>query len=306
LDLVNAETEAQRAQALRQLEGALGALYDGWRSGVVDALATIEAVIDFPDEETPEAVPPGVWVGLREIEAAMAAHLADDRRGERVREGFRIAIVGAPNAGKSSLLNALARRDVAIVSDIPGTTRDAIEVRLDLGGFLVSLIDTAGLRESLDPVEREGVRRAEAAAAGADLVLEVVDARTGSGAREGWPGKVWRLWNKMDLVEGVPPEGAIGVSAVTGAGLDALGEMLRALVAAEGRGGEAPLTRERHRRAVMEARDALRRALGRREGALELAAEDVRLAARALGRITGRVDVEDVLDRLFAEFCIGK
>lgn len=302
LDLVNAETEAQRRQALAQLGGDLSARYEGWRRALIDALAWFEAVIDFPDEETPPIVPRAVWDDLIRLRDAMRAHLADDGRGEAVRRGVQVAIVGAPNAGKSSILNALAGREAAIVSETPGTTRDVIEVRLDLGGFLVVLADTAGLRESGDAIEREGVRRALARARDADLVLEIVDSV--APVAVGDPSdRRWIVWNKCDIA---PSRRGFCVSARTGQGLGALTEKLADFAARSAEGAGAPLTRARHRRGVEEAMGGLDAALAMRDGEDELVAEEIRLAARALGRIAGRVDVEDVLDRLFGEFCIGK
>jgi tRNA modification GTPase len=310
-DLVAAETSGQRRQALRQLDGALGRLYDGWAGRLTRALAHVEAAIDFPDEDLPQDVVDGVEAEVTALAGAIDAHLADGGRGERLRDGLAVAIVGAPNAGKSSLLNALAGRDAAIVSSRAGTTRDVVEVRLDLRGIPVTLADTAGLRETEDEVEAEGVRRALARAEAADLRLAVFDGAAGPDAAtlalvdaDAVP-----VWNKLDLVGWAPAEiadrPASAVSAATGQGIDAL--LTRLGEEAERRVGasETPaLTRARHRRALEEARDALRRSLG--AGLPELAAEDLRLAVRALGRITGRVDVEDLLDVIFRDFCIGK
>jgi tRNA modification GTPase len=307
-DLVEAETAAQRRQALRQLDGALGTLYEDWRSRLMHALARIEAEIDFPEE----GLPPDLWAGIRGDIAALAgeiaAHLDDGRRGERLRDGVSVAILGPPNAGKSSLLNALARRDIAITSAIAGTTRDVIEARLDLGGYPVLLADTAGLRESADTIEREGVRRALARAEAADLRLIVLDATR--------PGETVDprlldddalvVLNKIDAQSGRGIDSALGISVKTGAGMDALLTRLTEEVAKRaGNSGGAPLiTRARHRAALQDCAAAL---AGFASATLpELAAEDLRQAARALGRITGRVDVEDMLDIVFREFCIGK
>ncbi len=313
-DLVDAETSAQRRQALRQMEGALGALYDGWRERLTRSLAHIEADIDFPDEDLPSGVSDAARPVLDALAAEIDAHLDDRGRGERLREGLHIAIVGAPNAGKSSLLNALARREAAIVSARAGTTRDVIEVHLDLGGYPVVLADTAGLREAAaDEVEEEGIRRALDRAARADVKVAVFDA-TAIPAFD--PATVALLdkdtvvvLNKTDVVEaGVPMVGdweAVAVSARTGAGLPELERRLTAFTADRLAGSGAPaLTRARHRSALEECRDALRRALT--APLPELMAEDVRLASRALGRITGRVDVEDLLDVIFRDFCVGK
>ncbi len=300
-DLVDAETEAQRRQALRQLEGALGALYRGWAERLLVLMAQEEALIDFPDEDLPPEVAEAACAELAALRGAIAAHLNDAHRGERLREGLVFAITGPPNVGKSSLLNALAERDVAIVSPTPGTTRDALETRVVLGGVPVTLVDTAGLRAAADPIEAEGVRRARAHAAAADLVIAVREAGAAPGDV---PPDALRVANKIDL-GGAVPAGALGVSAATGAGLAAL----RARLAAEAarltdRSGPPPLTRARHRAALETASACL---AGAAAAALpELRAEDLRGALRALGRITGEVGVEDVLDRIFAQFCIGK
>jgi tRNA modification GTPase len=308
-DLVAAETAAQRRQALRQLSGELGRLIEGWRAILIRAQARLEAAIDFPEEDLPAGLIPTARTDAASLSAAIADHLADDRRGERLRDGVAVAIVGPPNAGKSSLMNALARRDVAITSAVAGTTRDVIEVALDLAGYPVLLADTAGLRPTSDGVEEEGVRRAQARAASADLKLVLYDASKPeeAAAVAGLiDGDALLIANKIDLVPGrkLPPD-ALGLSVKTGQGMAALLDRLQQEVAARLTQGGAPLvTRARHRAALEECRAALQR-FG--SAALpELAAEDLRTAARALGRITGRVDVEDMLDALFREFCIGK
>lgn len=329
-DLVAAETAQQRRQALRQMEGALAALYEDWRARLLRALAHLEADIDFPDEDLPQGVAEAVRPELMLLRAEIDAHLADARRGERLREGLAVAIVGPPNAGKSSLLNLLARREAAIVSAVAGTTRDVIEVHLDLAGWPVTFADTAGLRRTDDEIEAEGVRRAEARARAADLRLGVVEmnhlaeARAADAAGDGVlgllvPGDLL-LVNKRDLLPaGMDPLAAISalrlpegvepcaVSVREGTGIDAFLARLTLRIEAlmEGAGGP-PLTRERHRQALQDCRAALDRALDPALSAPELVAEDIRLAARALGRITGRVDVEDVLDVIFRDFCIGK
>ena len=310
-DLVAAETAAQRRQAVRQLEGALGRLAESWRARLMDAQARLEAAIDFPDED----LPAGLWDRARGEAAALAceigAHLADDRRGERLREGLAVAIVGPPNAGKSSLMNALAQREVAITAATAGTTRDVIEVALDLVGYPVLLCDTAGLRPAADPVEEEGVRRARARAGSADLKLVLYDATAPEDCD--YLGELLErnailVANKTDLLPpGAPPPRGFPLSVKTGTGIDALLARLGAEVAARLAPGDAPLvTRARHRAALEECRAALLRVGDADTRTPELAAEDLRAAARALGRITGRVDVEDMLDRLFAEFCVGK
>jgi tRNA modification GTPase len=321
-DLVEAETEGQRRQALRQAKGELSAIYEGWRAQLIEAAALIEAEIDFPDEDLPGALARRAGPILEALAADMARHLAD-HRGERVREGYRIAIIGPPNAGKSSLLNALAKREAAIVSDIPGTTRDVVEVRLVLAGYPVWIADTAGLREAADAIEAEGVRRALARAEEADLRIAVVD-----GSKDAFPslrdvlrpGVDWIIVNKADLSAGKASDlaqtEALEMDAclyrvsltnpdpayVAGIASELEGEVHDALSREE-----APaLTRARHRRLVEEAGAALVRALPNLADAPELSAEDVRLAAFAIGCLTGRINVEDLLDEIFSSFCIGK
>jgi tRNA modification GTPase len=308
IDLIDAETEAQRRQGLRQMEGALGALYDGWRTRLVSALALVTADIDFSDEDLPDGLWDDARVALSGVIAEMADHLADARRGERLRDGLRVAVLGRPNVGKSTLLNALAGREAAIVSPIAGTTRDVIEVHLDIGGYPVTLADMAGLRMTEDPIEREGVRRAEAWAASADLRLLVLDAAADAGAPlpPDAPAAEIVVFNKADEA-GAPPAGLNGlwVSALTGDGVGAVVDAIRIRLESLYIERGAPLiTRERYRFAVESAKQALERAVA--GDAVELIAEDVRAAAQALGRITGRIDVEDVLDAVFRDFCIGK
>lgn len=320
-DLIAADTEAQRRQALRQMQGGLSALYDGWRNRLVHALAHLEADIDFSDEDLPEGVAAEVKPQLARLREEILAHMADSRRGERLRDGLMVAIVGAPNVGKSSLLNALARREAAIVSEIPGTTRDVIEVHLDLGGYPVILADTAGLRESADRIESEGMRRALARAEAADLKIVVIDAAEPASAI---PPESLALIdadavvaaNKSDIavasqiatLAATPVQGRAvwPISVQSGAGMtDFLAALETEVKARIGLTASAPITRARHREALADCVAALDRFLAD-AGSAELAAEDARLAARALGRITGRVDVEDLLDVIFRDFCIGK
>ena len=305
-DLIDAETEAQRLQALRQLDGALGRRVAAWRTTAIDLLASAEAALDFADEgDVDEAGLDAAQAGRAgALRDAIRATLADGRRGERLREGFCVVLAGAPNAGKSTLLNALAGRDAAIVSDIPGTTRDAIEVRCDLGGLPVVLVDTAGLRETADPVEAEGVARTRRRIETADLVLRLVP--MDAPAPEA-PGAGLLVRTKSDLAGREAGEGALAISARTGAGLDALLDAVqRAAEAALGQ-GDALVTRERHRDALSRAAAHLDRVAGALPGfPPELIAEDLRLAVRALGEVGGHVGVEEMLDRLFAGFCIGK
>jgi len=309
-DLVFAETEAQRAQAMHQLSGALAARAEAWREKLIRALALIEARIDFSDEaDVPEDLVAPALRMARELIVEIETVLRDERRGERLREGLTVAIAGPVNAGKSSLLNRLAQRDAAIVSPYAGTTRDVIEVHLDLAGYPVTLLDTAGIRESEDPVEQEGVRRARARAEAADLVLWVTDATEDENTEQRTDAKDrWLVRNKVDLLSAGmrrARDEAFDVSAKSGLGVEQLVTALGAFARDSFASGEPALvTRERHRAALRQTVELLHRALD--ASAEELVAEELRLASRALGRLTGRVDVEDVLDVIFRDFCIGK
>ncbi|MEO9213054.1 MAG: tRNA uridine-5-carboxymethylaminomethyl(34) synthesis GTPase MnmE [Caulobacteraceae bacterium] len=319
-DLIDAQSVAQARQAIGQLEGALGRRYEGWRAALIEAMAHLEAAVDFPVEQLPVDVAARARPGLEAVARDLAAALADEARGRRVREGYRVALIGATNAGKSSLLNALAGRDAAIVNDIAGATRDIIEVPLTLAGYRVLLADTAGMRQTGDPTEAEGVRRARAWAADADLRLWVIDGSAGEGA--------WReaadltragdlaLLHKADLAQGddaVPARsraaarGLEVVATSTGdADRDRLLAALTARMLRDVAGNEFPAaTRLRHEGHLEAAAAAVGRALGAL-AAPELAAEDVRLAARALAAVTGRFGAEEVLGQVFATFCIGK
>ena len=308
-DLVEAESAEQRRQALRQMEGALGALYEDWSQRLMRVLAQQEALIDFPDEDLPADVARLLATEMATLAAEIAAHLNDNRRGERTREGLRIAIIGPPNVGKSSLINRLLARDVAIVSDLPGTTRDALEARLVLGGMVMTVIDTAGLRETEDRIEAEGVRRARARAAEADIVLAMHDASQPEAVLDAAAmpraGEVIVVANKLDLASRRDIGDAIGVSALTGQGLERLSD---ALIAAgrrlTARTGPPPLTRPRHRAALEAALAALTRAMA--EPSEELRGEELRIALRMIGRVTGRWGVEEILGEIFSRFCIGK
>ena len=313
-DLIAAETESQRKQALRQLSGSLGAILEDWRQSLLHTLALIEADIDFPEEGLPDHLASQARHKILGLAEEMIAYLDDERRGERIREGVLVAILGAPNVGKSSLMNALSHRDVAIVTDTPGTTRDVLEVQLDLGGYAVTLLDTAGLRDTPDPIEQQGVKRARERAEEADIRLIVLDARAGQidpESRALLEKESIVVANKIDaagdssFVGELDDFSVIPISALYETNLDALIEELTRRVAllADSQSG-VPLTRARHREALRECVAALERAAQAAEA--ELIAEDVRLAARSLGRLTGRVDVEDVLDVIFREFCIGK
>jgi tRNA modification GTPase len=324
-DLVAAETEAQRRQAFRHLKGLLGERAETWRQRLIEALALVEAAIDFSDEED---VPKEAMAQALERIGPLADEIAraGAGHGERLREGLRVAIAGPPNAGKSTLFNRLAHREAAIVSPFPGTTRDVLELHLDLGGYPVTVLDTAGIRETSDPIEREGVRRANEQATSADLVLWVVDASkvgpetvaelmtaiafpSGSG--------LWIVANKLDLVadaEQQRVESQFGreltvhlLSSRTGMGMDELVNALLRFASGFFTAEPALVSRERQRAHLNETVQALRGAQGAaRDGREEIMAEQLRLATRALGKLLGRVDVEDILDVIFRDFCIGK
>ncbi len=304
-DLIDAETDAQRKQALRQMNGALADVYEGWRKEMTGILAWLEAYIDFPEEELPDTVTASVRGKMVALKDKITAHLAD-KRGERLRDGYKIAIVGAPNAGKSSLMNKLARKEAAIVSSTAGTTRDVIEVRMDINGYPVTIADTAGLHETAEEIEAEGIKRALKAAQDADLIIHVVDgfAPQTNELTHFEPEKTLLVVNKIDKMPAAPQD-CVSVSAKTGDGIDALLDRLGKTVEDAMSVREEPsFTRLRHRQALTECRDALERALSAPE--TELAAEDVRMASRALGKITGQVGVEELLDVIFKDFCIGK
>lgn len=305
-DLIHAETEAQRRMALRQADGGVARVLDQWRERLIRCRALIEADLDFADEEDiPGSVADSVWREAAAVATEMAQHLARAGNGERLRSGFEIVLLGAPNAGKSSLLNALARRPAAIVTPEAGTTRDLIEVRLDLGGYPVTLVDTAGLREAAGLVEAEGIRRARQRADGADLVLYLVSPEDAVELAD-IPAGAWVIATKSDLGP-VSLSYDLALSTVTGAGLDDLEGRLSAHVH-ETIGGieDLLITRARHRDGLQTCVAHLQRAMDGDGLGLELRAEDLRRAADALGRLTGRVDVEDLLDVIFRDFCIGK
>lgn len=340
-DLVDAETEIQRRQALRQSGGALAALYDGWRQRLLDVRALIEATIDFSDQKLPDELLDPAAPEIRGIAGEIARHLQDDGWGERLRDGVQVAILGPVNAGKSSLINRLTKRDAAITGPEEGTTRDIIEVRLDLGGWPISLSDSAGLRaaaaeaSALGDVEAEGIRRARARADEADLKIVLFDgARWPQIAAEAEPfvdGEALAVVNKCDLLDDqnaavhIGGVEAVKISCKTGAGLDNLLAEIKTYLETRYHPSASPLlTRPRHRHALEKCLEALERCDidGAQESAQEsaqepaqepaqkpaeeLVAEELRLAADALGRITGRVDVEKLLDIIFNDFCIGK
>ena len=318
-DLIDAGTERQRQQALRQMQGGLSAELDAIRDALVEHMALLEAWIDFPDEELPDDVLPDVQTGLQTLRQTMEALLSRSGPAERLRDGLSIAIVGPPNAGKSSLLNLLSKRDVAIVSDTAGTTRDVLEVHLDLNGYPITLFDTAGLRETEDSIEMEGIKRALSRAKTADLTILVVD-----GTTDEWPNTVpqiepdnlIRVFNKVDKQSDhkpTAPHDWIGLSVTTQQGLPTLLDRLALEADARMNAGEAAgLTQHRHQIAVRDALEAIRRTEAGLTGVIggthpiELVSEDLRAAAHAIGRITGRVDVDQLLDVIFSRFCLGK
>ena len=308
-DLIHADTDRQRRQALRQLQGMLGARARHWRAQIIDASALIAAGIDFSDEGdvSAELVAPAL-AKVKALHDEIQEVLAAQGQSERLREGLVVAIAGAPNVGKSTLMNQLARREVAIVSPHAGTTRDVIEVQLDLDGYPVTVIDTAGIRETDDPVEQEGVRRARARAAEADLVLWLVEGDS-AGAAVGAAVPVWTVRTKIDLEPRPPDVGEFDfrISASRG---DGVKELISALVGFArdyfGSGEGGLIGRERHRELLHETADLLRRSIDAIDKGEEFVAEDLRAAADCLGRLLGRVDVEDILDKIFRDFCIGK
>jgi len=311
-DLIDAETEAQKSQALGQLDGALSAAYAGFRRDLLKALSLVEAEIDFPDEEVPDNLARTAGPVLDALATDLRAALADSDRGRRVREGYRIVLIGETNAGKSSLFNALVAREAAIVTPIAGTTRDVLDADIMIGGYAVTLSDTAGLRDSDDPVEAEGIRRARLRAEGADLRLWVRSPST-EGDTDPAFGFIrssdLQVLNKSDLgaVASAPDFEALSVSTMTGQGLSELHDWIAARLARDLSGADFPtVTRERHRRRLAEALagvEAGRRAL---DLAPEMAGDDLRRAADALTRVTGAIGVEDILGEVFSSFCIGK
>lgn len=297
-DLIEAETEAQRRQAMRVLSGRLGEMAEGWRRDLVRAAALVEATIDFADEDVPVDVMPEVSELLGRVLVSLEAEQNGVRVAERVRQGFEVAILGAPNVGKSTLLNALAGRDAAITSEIAGTTRDVIEVRMDLGGLPVTFLDTAGLRETEDFVEKLGIQRARERAEGADLRVLLTDGEDLPDV-EVTPGDIV-LRSKSDLSQ----QG--GISGKTGEGVSDLVERIRAELANRA-SVIGTATRDRHRAAMEVAGGHLRAAVAMGPDAeADFVAEEIRTAVRALDSLVGRVDVENLLDEIFSSFCIGK
>lgn len=319
-DLIAAETEAQRRQALRQGEGRLGSLYDSWRKDIVHARAMIEAELDFADEEdVPGGASDRIWPELKRLECDIRDHCAQSTRAQTIRSGLSVVLQGRPNAGKSSLLNALSRREAAIVSDEAGTTRDVVTVNMNLGGYLFSVSDTAGIREAGSLVEVEGVKRAVAAGRAADLILWLKDGvesgldglAHGNGDPEETTVPVWMLMSKSDLIDSerkqpMSDEG-LYVSAKNGEGLNSLENRLIAFAQSQcGTGMDDLSTRTRHFQELEATVGALATAIGNVEDPIEMRAEELRKASDSLGRLTGRIDVEELLGVIFSEFCVGK
>jgi tRNA modification GTPase len=316
-DLIDAETAAQSKQALRQMQGQLSKIYENWRFEIIEILAFIEAYIDFPDEDIPQNLDIQMQEKVAKFIAEIETHISD-KSGERLRDGIVATIIGAPNVGKSTLINLLAKRDIAIVSEIAGTTRDSIETHLDIAGFPICLIDTAGLRESEDKIEREGVKRALEKAENADLKIIVFDAAEYPNFNRDAAKLIDEnsivLINKIDaksLPDDVKINGvsAISISANKNININILKDKLKAEVESRIQLSESPtLTRKRHRERLLEAVKYLHKFITARQSKLpiELCAEELRFAAKAIGKITGRIDVEDLLDKIFSSFCIGK
>lgn len=306
-DLIEAETLAQHTQAMRQFSGENSKLFEELRMAILEPLALLEAYIDFPEEEIPESVLSDVKSRISSLKTNLAKLMNDHHIGEKIREGIEIVILGAPNAGKSSLLNALAKRDVAIVSDIAGTTRDMIEVHLDINGYPVTLVDTAGLRDTEDSIEKEGVSRAKRRAENAELKLLLIDSVSKPELQNEMLSlkdeNTLVIYTKSDLRKA--PKDARSVSTTSGDGLDALVETLKSQIVKKMSGTPSPLiTRARHRKSLQRALDAITRFSP--DAPLELQCEELRLASHAVGKITGKIEVDDLLDVIFSRFCIGK
>ncbi len=314
-DLIDAETSEQQKFAIRQMEGSLSNLYEGWREALIKILAHLEAYIDFPDEEIPSDVVEKLLNNVFKLENEIKHHLEADNIGERLREGFRVVIVGPPNAGKSSLLNNIAKREVAIVSDIAGTTRDAIDIHLDLKGYPVVFTDTAGLRETLEEIEQKGIEIAKSKVSHADLVICLFDAQTDDvhifdSIKELFKNKPIMAANKTDKLSleqcsSLKNKGCVLLSAKEGVGVDELLKQISDDIEQRFTSNSSVLiTRARYREYLSEVLENLN--LFSLDKEIELSAEDIRLAARALGKITGRIEVNDILDKIFSDFCIGK
>jgi tRNA modification GTPase len=310
-DLINAETPAQKNQAIRQMQGDLSDYFDDLRKRIIYCLAQLEAYLDFPDEDIPESVLEKTADEITALQNTIKQALDDQHRGERVRDGIHIVILGAPNVGKSSLLNALAKREAAIVSARAGTTRDVIEIHMDMAGYPVVIADTAGLRETEDDIEKEGVRRALKRAGEADIRLVLFDGAAWPKIDKAGEGvsshNTLKIINKIDLCrdkDGLPDD-MLAISTKTGQGIDLLIEKLETRIVTFFTSQAAPfITRQRHRNLLKKCAESLEKSLN--PGPLELRCEELRQAAVAIGKITGKIEVDDVLDVIFREFCIGK
>lgn len=314
-DLIDAETAEQQKYAVRQMDGGLKDLYEGWRETLVGILAHIEAYIDFPEEDIPQDIVSGMQNTVFKLIENIKKHLRDDTVGERLREGFRVAIIGAPNAGKSSLLNQVAKREAVIVSDIAGTTRDAIDIHLDLGGYPVIFTDTAGLRETTEEIERKGIAVAHDKARQADLVIYLFDASKNYAQdiekyKKEFADKLLVVANKRDKlspeqIAGLQKSGYLVISARQNLGTDKLLENIKEHISARFTSVSGMLiSRRRYREALQNTVELLQNFCFDKE--IELTAEDIRLAAREIGKITGRIEVDEILDKIFGSFCIGK
>lgn len=309
-DLIEAETEVQHRQALRQMEGELGIFYENLRKEIINIMAFIEAYIDFPDEDIPLNITNNILKKVSDIRNKILSHLSDNKRGERIREGINVTIIGAPNVGKSTLMNYLSKRDVAIVSDIPGTTRDAIEAYLNINGYPVVITDTAGIRESSDIIEKEGVKRSKQRAKTSDIKIIMFDAtsKPDNNIKEFIEENDIIVVNKSDLTSPKGfPENAIEISLKTGAGLEKLVSALNKVLESIFPTQNLTPTRLRHRELLELAESNLNKVIedfGKID--ITLIAEELRLASRTLAKITGKIDIEDILDEIFKEFCIGK
>lgn len=307
MDLIHATTEQQQTQALLQMDGALSKLYEDWRAHLIHDMAYLEAFIDFPEEDIPPEKQNEITGHIQELIQKINHHLDDGKRGQKLRDGFQIALIGAPNAGKSSLINALTQKEMAIVSTTAGTTRDVVEAYLDVDGFPVILADTAGLRETSEEIEQEGIRRAVKKATEADLIIHLIDSTQPADASSFLtgiqPDKILTVYNKSDITP--ISEQTLSVSAKTGQGIDVLWNQIKQILSSQmAVCDKAVITRERYRVALNECVVQLTQALNQTE--IELKAENLRLAAKALGRITGRIEADELLDVIFRDFCIGK
>lgn len=310
-DLIDSETREQQRYALQQMDGGLKNIYDAWREGLVKVLAHLEAYIDFPDEDIPEDIVDNLENGVFKIAEEIKSHLSQSKSGERLRDGFRVVIVGEPNAGKSSLLNALAKREAVIVSDIAGTTRDAIDVYMDINGYPVIFTDTAGIRDSQDVIEIKGIEIARNKATQADFIIALFDASNiSTDPFNNLPqDKLFKVANKVDkisadAVSSLKKAGFMPISAKTQEGVEDLLSFISGKISTEFTGTSGLITRQRYRESLNDVFKNL--SAFNLNKSVELAAEDIRLATRGIGKITGRIEVDEILDKIFSSFCIGK